>query len=79
MKVYFIFALATFTLIPACEIMPRNTLPDCVAQCKDSKKQKACLEFCDCIHKEGNPLDSCLDAYNKAGEDSVPQVIDHNR
>lgn len=55
----------------ACEIMPRNTIKDCKEQCKGSKKSKACNDFCDCIHLHGRSLDSCLDAYNKAPEDSV--------
>jgi hypothetical protein len=53
------------------EIMPRNSLRDCQEQCRDSKKSKACLDFCDCIHQQGHSLDSCLDAYNNAPEDSV--------
>jgi len=47
-------------------IMPRNTLPDCMAQCAGSKNPGACINFCDCIHKKGQPLDKCLDEYNKA-------------
>jgi hypothetical protein len=49
--------------------MPRNTLKDCRQQCPDSKKSKACYDFCDCIHKQGLPLDSCLDKYDKAAAD----------
>ncbi len=52
-----------------CEIMPRNTLNDCRMQCEDSKKSKACYEFCDCIHLQGQPLDSCLDKYDQAPTD----------
>jgi hypothetical protein len=63
--------VALMIFISACEIMPRNSLPDCQQQCKDSKKKQACLEFCDCIHNRDEPLDSCLDKYNKAPEDSV--------
>lgn len=47
-------------------IMPRNTLPDCVTQCDDSSDPRACEDFCDCIHTQGRPLDECLDKYNKA-------------
>ena len=54
----------------SCEIMPRNTLKDCQTQCKDSKKSKACYDFCDCIHNQGQPLDSCLDKYDKAPADN---------
>jgi hypothetical protein len=55
----------------ACEIMPRNNLKDCREQCKSSKKSRACYDFCDCIHKYGEPLDNCLDEYDKAPEDSI--------
>ena len=53
----------------ACEIMPRNTLKDCRMQCGESRKSKACYDFCDCIHVQGQPLDSCLDKYDKAPPD----------
>lgn len=47
------------------EIMPRNTLKDCRTQCEESDNPAACYTFCDCIHKEGQPLDQCVDAYHK--------------
>ncbi len=62
--------IASLVFISACEIMPRNNLRDCREQCKDSKKSKACYEFCDCIHKDGNALDSCLDKYESAPADT---------
>jgi hypothetical protein len=74
MKMMPVMIIALLILTMACEIMPRNTLSDCQMQCRDSKKSKACFEFCDCIHKEGLPLDSCLDKYNKASEDSIRVV-----
>jgi len=56
----------TALLLSGCyEIMPRNTMKDCRSQCNDLRKPKACLEFCECIHKYGNTLDSCLEAYEK--------------
>lgn len=64
--------IAIFGILAACEIMPRNTLKDCRLQCDDSEKSRACLEFCNCIHLDGNPLDSCLDKYDKAAPDSLP-------
>ncbi|MCW3073910.1 MAG: hypothetical protein JWP69_979 [Flaviaesturariibacter sp.] len=66
-----ILSLAVLLFTTSCEIMPRNSLKDCRTQCKDSKKSKACYEFCDCIHKRGEPLDSCLDKYDKAPADAV--------
>lgn len=47
-------------------IMPRNTLPDCMTQCDDSGNPQACEDFCDCIHNQGQPLDKCLEQYEKA-------------
>lgn len=46
------------------KIMPRNMIGECRKQC-DGKNDTACINFCDCIHKEGQPLDTCLDEYNK--------------
>ena len=70
MKKYLIIVFAVLLLTTACEIMPHNNLPDCMKQCKDSRKPKACIDFCDCIHNEGQPLESCLDKYNKVPYDT---------
>ncbi|MFC6997811.1 hypothetical protein [Rufibacter roseus] len=48
------------------DIMPRNTTRDCLSQCEDSPNPQACRDFCDCIHKQGQPLKKCLDAYHVA-------------
>lgn len=45
------------------EITPGNSEAECRNQC--DKNPGAC-EFCDCIYKEGKPLDSCLAAFNGA-------------
>jgi uncharacterized membrane protein YphA (DoxX/SURF4 family) len=45
------------------EIGPGNSEAECRNQCE--KNPGAC-EFCDCIYKEGKPLDSCLAAFNRA-------------
>jgi hypothetical protein len=66
-----VISIAALLFAASCEIMPRNTLNDCREQCKGSNKSKACYDFCDCIHIEGHPLDSCLDEYDKAPEDSI--------
>jgi uncharacterized membrane protein YphA (DoxX/SURF4 family) len=52
------------------DIMPRNTLSDCMVQCKDSKNPKACSAFCDSIHVKGKPLNKTLDQYHKALQDT---------
>lgn len=47
------------------EIVPGNDEAECRNQCAGSKNPAACAEFCDCIYKEGQPLDSCLATFNK--------------
>jgi hypothetical protein len=71
MKKLLMLFVIMLLIISACEIMPRNTIGDCRDQCKDSKKSKACIDFCDCIHKQGLPLDTCLDRYDKAPNDNA--------
>lgn len=44
------------------DIVPRNTISECKSQCED--KDINCIDFCDCIHKEGKSLSECLEEYN---------------
>jgi uncharacterized membrane protein YphA (DoxX/SURF4 family) len=48
------------------EITPANSEEECRNGCAGSKNPAACQGFCDCIYKQGKPLDSCLAAFNKA-------------
>lgn len=48
------------------EIIPGNEEAECRNQCASSKNPEACEIFCDCIYKQGQPLDSCLATFNKA-------------
>ncbi len=52
-------------------VKPRNTLPQCLRQFKDSTKTKAGESFCDCIHERGEPLGKCLSDYHNAPDDTV--------
>ncbi len=52
-------------------IKPRNTLPQCVRQFKDSRRIKAGDNFCNCIHNNGEPLNKCLTDYNNAPDDDA--------
>jgi uncharacterized membrane protein YphA (DoxX/SURF4 family) len=52
-------------------VMPHNTLRDCKAQFKGSNRTIAGNKFCDCIHRQGQPLDRSLDEYNKAPDDTI--------
>lgn len=48
------------------EIGPGNSEAECRSQCFSSKNPAACESFCDCIYTEGQPLNSCLAAYETA-------------
>ena len=55
--------IGTFYLF---EIGPGNSEAECRNQCYGSKNPAACETFCDCIYKQGKPLDSCLAQFNRA-------------
>lgn len=60
-------ALVTFIIIGTFylfDIIPGNSEEECRNGC--ATNPVAC-SFCDCIYTEGKPLDSCLAAYEKAG------------
>ncbi len=48
------------------EVMPRNSLSDCKKQFVNTKKQAIGFEFCECIHKVGKPLNTCLEEFESA-------------
>ena len=56
-----IIALARFGY----EAMPRNSLSDCKKRFVNTKNETAGFKFCECIHENGNPLDACLEEFNK--------------
>ncbi len=60
------FAVVVVFAVYGNEMMPRNTLKECQTQCPDSDNSEACYTFCDCIHQEGQTLNSCLETYYKA-------------
>ena len=49
------------------EAMPRNSLADCKKQFENAQNGAAGLEFCECIHTAGQPLDTCLKAFEDSG------------
>src|SRR5687768_8523293 len=58
-------ALLAFVIIGTSylwQIAPGNSEVECRNQC--DRNPGAC-EFCDCIYKEGKPMDSCLAAFNR--------------
>jgi len=63
------FAIVTFIIVGTFylfEIIPGNSEEEGRNQCASSKNPGACQVFCDCIYKQGQPLDSCLATFNKA-------------
>jgi hypothetical protein len=54
------------------QIMPRNTTSDCRSQFKGTNRTMAGYMFCDCIHKNGEPLDKAVEKYREAPDDPVP-------
>jgi hypothetical protein len=62
------FAVVAFIIIGTFylfEIVPGNSEAECRNQCASGKNPAACEIFCDCIYKQGQPLDSCLATFNK--------------
>jgi hypothetical protein len=49
-------------------IRPGNSFLECSNSCKNSPDPKACENFCDCIYKQGNSLNTCLDEFEKTKE-----------
>ncbi|MBO9201039.1 MULTISPECIES: hypothetical protein [Niastella] len=49
-------------------IRPGNSAIECTNGCAGNSNPKACLEFCDCIHRKGKTLNECLVEYNNAKE-----------
>jgi hypothetical protein len=62
-------ALVVLLVTTGYEVTPRNTLADCRSQFAGSRRTRAGDEFCDCIHKKGQPLNQALDRYDKAPDD----------
>lgn len=60
-----VFAMSSYA------IMPENSISDCEGRFEDSNRTIAGAEFCNCIHNEGLPLDTCLGKYEMAADDVV--------
>ena len=45
------------------DIRPGNSEIECTNGCRSSSSPNACLHFCDCIYKQANPLNVCLNGY----------------
>lgn len=47
------------------EVRPRNSISDCQSQFINTANETAGFAFCECIHRNGNPLDECLKEFEK--------------
>ena len=47
------------------DIRPGNSQLECTNGCADNAHPEACERFCNCIYDKGNPLDKCLEEYEK--------------
>jgi uncharacterized membrane protein YphA (DoxX/SURF4 family) len=63
----FVFATVVFVIVINMflfDIRPGNSEIECANGCKNSDSPTACQHFCDCIYKQGNPLNACLNEYH---------------
>jgi uncharacterized membrane protein YphA (DoxX/SURF4 family) len=50
------------------DIQPGNEEAECRNVCRSNDNPNACQSFCDCIYKQGTPLNACLNEYHRAKE-----------
>lgn len=57
-----VITVATTVLIArfGYDVMPRNSWSDCKKQFENARNETAGIKFCDCIHRDGQPLEDCL-------------------
>ena len=48
------------------DVMPRNDFKNCRAQFQQTEYEMIGKEFCECVHKKGEPLDICLGVFETA-------------
>ena|SRR5438094_6519017 len=68
----FVFATAVLVIVINAflfDIRPGNSQIECTNGCKNSGGSNACFHFCDCIYKQGNPLNVCLSEYRAINAD----------
>ena len=48
------------------DIRPGNEPAECYNSCPGNSDPAACMQFCECIHQNGTPLNECLENYERA-------------
>lgn len=67
---FFLLVVAAVLSMNTFAVMPRNTESFCNEQFEDSNRTEAGAEFCNCVHVQGKPLETCLDVYYKSSDDT---------
>jgi len=56
------------------DIRPGNSQIECTNGCRNNGSPNACQHFCDCIYNQGDPLNVCLNEYQKVKDiDADPE------
>ncbi len=53
------------------DIRPGNEEAECRNACKSNDDPNACQGFCDCIYRQGDPLNTCLNQYRRAKKEGA--------
>jgi hypothetical protein len=64
----FVFAMALSVIVINMfifDIRPGNSEIECTNGCRNSSNPNACQHFCDCVFRQGNPLNVCLNEYHQ--------------
>lgn len=57
------------------EIVPRNSMKDCLMQYQGTPYEAAAVRFCECVHLEGSGLATCLDQF-KMQQAQIDSTLD---
>lgn len=50
------------------DVTPRNSLLDCKKQFENTRNEVVGIKFCECVHKDGQQLDICLNEFENSTE-----------
>lgn len=64
----FLLVVASVISMNEFAVMPRNSESFCNEQFQGSNNTEAGAAFCDCVHVQGKPLETCLEIYNQSTE-----------
>ncbi|MEE3225527.1 MAG: hypothetical protein VX253_06355, partial [Bacteroidota bacterium] len=57
------------------EIMPRNSYNDCITRLPEALEENAAsFDFCNCIHNQGKPLETCITEFDRNKNNGNPPI-----